>query len=206
MTSRVLGIYGGTFDPVHLGHLAVAEEVREVLGLAGVVFVPNRVQPLKQSGPFASAEQRLRMLALALAGNPSFSVDALELRRSGPSYTIDTLQALQQARAASILRFILGTDAANGLEYWRRPAQILAEFRPIIMSRAGWPALDWAALERVHPRARLLVDVVPVPDLALSSTQIRKRVADGRSIRYLVPEPVRDLIEAEHLYRPSALP
>lgn len=201
MGAGTIGIYGGTFDPVHIGHLAVVEEVREVMGLSGVVFVPNRLQPLKHTGPFASGEQRLRMLEAATAGNPFFSIDGIELRRAGPSYTIETLVALQQERTGSILRFILGTDAANGLAHWHRPARILARYRPIIMSRAGWPALNWQVLEAVHAQAHGLVDVVPVPDLAISSSEIRRRVAAGRSIRYLVPEAVRTVIESERLYR-----
>lgn len=201
MVATIIGVYGGTFDPVHLGHLAVAEEVREAAGLDLVLFVPNRRQPLKSDGPWATGEQRLRMLRAAVAGNPGFAVSDIELRAEGPSYTIDTLNALRGERPEAEWRFILGTDAANGLAAWRAPARVVAEYRPIVMTRAGAAALDWAALERIHPAARALVRVIGVPALALSSTDLRARIAAGRSVRYLIPEGARLIIADEGLYR-----
>jgi nicotinate-nucleotide adenylyltransferase len=118
-----------------------------------------------------------------------------------PSYTIDTLDAIRQALPAAEIRFIMGADAADGLAEWREPARILAEFRPIVMSRPGWAGPDWEALERLLTGARTLVALVDVPLLAISSSEIRDRVAAGRSIRYLVPDAVRRIIDDERLYR-----
>src|SRR5579883_439705 len=170
MAEHILGVYGGTFDPVHIGHLAVAEEVREAAALDLVLFVPNRAQPLKAAGPFASPEMRLKMLSSATEANPHFAVDPIELGRDGPSYTIDTLDELQQRWHGARLRFILGTDAANGLPRWRAPQRILREYAPIVMSRAGWPELDWGGLEALWPGAAELVQLVPVPELAIASS------------------------------------
>jgi nicotinate-nucleotide adenylyltransferase len=203
-----IGVYGGTFDPVHIGHLAVVESVREIAALDRVLFVPNSRQPLKEQGPVAGVEQRLRMLRAAIADNPAFAVSAIELGRPSPSYTIDTLTALRAAHPGAEIRFIMGADAADGLIDWREPARILAEFRPIVMSRPGWAGQSthkgrpsWDTLERVLPGARGMVEAVEVPHLAISSSEIRARVAAGRSIRYLVPDAVRIIIEEEGLYR-----
>lgn len=201
MAVNAVGIYGGTFDPVHIGHLAVAEEVREAAGLDLVLFVPNRAQPLKSSGPFASTELRLRMLSAATETNPHFAVDPIELWRDGPSYTIDTLDALKHRWQGALLRFMLGTDAANGLPRWRTPQRILREYAPIVMSRAGWPELDMTGLEALCPDAAELVQLVPVPDLAIASSDLRNRIAQGRTVRYLVPDSVCRIIDEAGLYR-----
>jgi nicotinate-nucleotide adenylyltransferase len=200
MAATTIGVYGGTFDPPHIGHLAVAEEVREAVGLELVLFVPCAQQPLKSDGPHASGEQRLRMLQTSVAGNPGFAVSDIELRQEGPSYTIDTLDTLRSQHPDVEWRFILGTDAANSLASWRAPRRILAEYRPIVLARAGWAALNWAALERVHPDARALVRLIDVPHLAISSTDLRRRIAAGRSVRYLIPDGARLIIEEEGLY------
>lgn len=201
MAPQRLGIYGGTFDPVHFGHLVVAEEVRDVARLDCVVFVPNRVQPLKQSGPWASGAQRLAMLQAAVLGNNHFGVDGFELAHRGASYTIETLDALRKRWPTTELRFILGADAANSLPAWRLPQRIVLDYRPIVMSRTGWPALDWRVLEGLCAEARQLVSLIDVPAIGIASSDVRDRVAAGRSIRYLVPDAVREIIEAEGLYR-----
>jgi nicotinate-nucleotide adenylyltransferase len=140
------------------------------------------------------------MLQAAAAGNPGFAVSDIELRQEGPSYTIDTLDALRREQPDVQWRFILGTDAANGLAGWRSPWRIVAEYRPIVMARAGWAALDWTTLEHVHPEARALAQVIAVPELVISSTELRARIAAGRSARYLIPEGARRIIEDEGLY------
>jgi len=201
-----IGVYGGTFDPLHLGHLAVAEAVREAAGLARVLFVPNSRQPLKTDGPYASGLQRLRMVEAAVAGNPGFALSTLEIDQAGPSYTIESLDALRAAQPEVEWRFILGTDAANGLGSWRRPDRILAEYRPLVLVRAGWERLDWPALERVRPDARALIEIVDVPHLAIASRDLRERIREGRTVRYLVPEPVMAIIEAEGIYGSGGVP
>jgi nicotinate-nucleotide adenylyltransferase len=188
---------------VHLGHLAVAEAVREAAELDQVLFVPNLRQPLKTRGPWATGEQRLRMLQVAVESNPAFAVSALELRHEGPSYTIDTLDALREALPEAALQFMLGTDAANAMASWHAPARILAEYRPLLMARAGGPDLDWTVLEGIRMDARNLVRLIEVPRLEIASSEVRERVAQGRSVRYLVPDGVRRIIEDAILYRGS---
>jgi nicotinate-nucleotide adenylyltransferase len=195
-----IGVYGGTFDPLHIGHLAVVEAVREEANLDRVLFVPNNRQPLKSEGPFAGGEQRLRMVLAAVADNPSFSVSDVELRHPGPSYTIDTLDRLRAELPGVELCFIVGVDAAQGLARWREPVRIIADYGLIVMSRAEWPVPDWAPLERVHPDARAHVQLVQVPNLAIASSEVRQRLEAGRSVRYLVPDPVIAIIRREGLY------
>ena len=194
-------MYGGTFDPVHLAHLAVAEAARDSAGLSCVLFVPNNRQPLKIDGPFATGAQRLRMVQAAIAGNPAFLTSDLEVRQEGPSFSIDTMDALSRQFPDSDLHFLLGVDAAHGLHAWREPVRLLTEYRPIVMSRSGWPDLEWTSLERIHAGARSLVEVVPVPALAIASSDLRQRIAAGRTIRYLVPDTVLRIIKEEQLYR-----
>jgi nicotinate-nucleotide adenylyltransferase len=189
---------------VHLGHLAAAEAVREAQDLDVVVFVPNWQQPLKPEPPRATAAQRLAMVELAIEGNPHFAVSDIELRLQAPAFTVDTLDALRSQHAGDRLQFILGVDAANHYASWLKPASILEDNQPIIMLRAGWQGPDWAALTAIHPRARELVRVVQVPLLAIASQDLRARVRSGQSVRYLVPDRVRDFIERHTIYRLDA--
>jgi nicotinate-nucleotide adenylyltransferase len=145
------------------------------------------------------------MVRAAIEGNPAFAVSEIELRQPGTSYTIDTLDRLRREFAGVDLHFIMGVDAANELDAWRDPARILAEYRPIVMSRAGWPDPDWQRLERIHPDARSLILLVDVPQLEIDSHTLRKRIAAGHSVRYLIPEGARRIIERESLYRPPEL-
>lgn len=201
-----VGVYGGTFDPIHLGHLAVAEAVRDAGGLSHVLFVPNSRQPLKADGPYATGAQRLRMVEAAVAGNAGFAVSTLEIGQAGPSYTIESLDALRAGQPEIEWRFILGTDAANGLGSWRQPERIIAEYRPLVLVRAGWERLDWPALERVRPDARALIEIVDVPHLAIASRDLRERIREGRTVRYLVPEAALAIIEAEGIYGSGHVP
>ncbi len=196
-----IGVYGGTFDPVHIAHLAAAEAARESAGLSTILFVPNNRQPLKVEGPYASGPQRLRMVQAAIAGNPAFRASDVELRQDGPSYTIATMDALARQFPGARLRFLLGLDAALGLAAWRQPARLIEDYRPIIMSRPGWSEPDWQGLERIHPGARSLLQIVTVPALAIASSELRARIGAGHTVRYLIPDPVINLIEKEGLYR-----
>ncbi len=199
--ARRVGVYGGTFDPIHFGHLAIAEEARVALGLHLVHFIPAAHQPLKGAAAGARPEQRLAMVRLACADNPAFVPDDLELRRPPPSYTADTLELLQQRFGPAVeLWFVLGADAARDLQRWRRVADILAIARLVIVGRPGY-RLDRDALEAALPAMRGRYVLLDGPGLDLSSTMLRQRLASGRPVRYLLPEAVRRYITEQQLYR-----
>ncbi|MGH2346119.1 MAG: nicotinate-nucleotide adenylyltransferase [Chloroflexota bacterium] len=201
MARQKIGVYGGTFDPIHIGHLAVADFVRQVAELDRILWVPNSRQPLKDHGPAASGPERLRMVEAAIAGNPAFAASDIEIRQGGPSYTIATLDALRARCPDAELRFILGVDAANDLINWQEPARILAEYRPIVMSRAGWAGPDWSLLESIHKDARSLITLVDAPQLEVASSVLRDWIAAGWAARYLVPEGAWRIIAEDGLYR-----
>lgn len=205
-----LGILGGTFDPVHLGHLALAEEVRETLDLARVVFVPAGDPWQKVGTGVTPGAIRYALVERAIADNPGFSASRLEIDRSGPTYTAETLAAIADAELAAgrepDLWFILSAEALAGLHTWRDPDRVLALARLAVVPRAE-DAEDLAAASvrfAAHfpgqgDRAVFLAG----PRLAISSTLIRARVAAGRSIRYLVPDTVGAAIREYALYQPS---
>jgi nicotinate-nucleotide adenylyltransferase len=190
-------IFGGTFDPIHLGHLVVADHVAEAAGLARVVFVPAGRPPHKAGRPITPARDRLAMVELAIAGNPRFSVSRLELESAGgPSFTIDTVRRWKAAGEGEVA-LILGADSLVELDTWREPEALLAECRVLVVGR---PGVD---LERAPAHLVGKVTFIAAPRLDISSSEIRERVAAGRSIRYLVPEPVREYILGRDLYRPA---
>jgi nicotinate-nucleotide adenylyltransferase len=204
------GILGGTFDPIHHGHLAIAEEVRERLGLERVLFVPSRVPPHRPVAPGASAEDRFAMVELAIAANPAFAVSRIELDRPGPSYSVDTVAGLvEQARAAgreADLWFIASTEAVRALPTWRQPERLLAMTRFAVVPRAGSEPLDEAWLTARLPGAAGRLALLDGPLLPISGTALRARAAVGRSLRYLVPEAVARYIGDHRLYRQEAAP
>ena len=185
---------------MHVGHLAAAEAVCDAEHLDLVVFIPNWQQPLKRNSPQATGEQRLAMIELAIADNPHFAVSDIELRRKAPAYTVDTLDALREQYTDHRLQFIFGVDAANQMARWLKPARILEEYEPIIMLRAGWSGPDWTALSAIHPEARQLLRVVQVPLLEIAAQDLRARVAARLSVRYLVPDRVREYIDEHGCY------
>jgi nicotinate-nucleotide adenylyltransferase len=204
--SRAVGILGGTFDPIHIGHLAIAEEAREALGLERVLFVPTRLPVHKPDLPVTAAEDRVAMVSAAIAGNPAFVLERAEVDRAGPSYAVDTLEGLMAAAAAAgqptEYTFILSADAYAGLPTWHRPGRLLELCRLAVLPRPGTASVDPVAMERVVPGARLRTVVLDGPSLTLSGTMIRGRVAAGRSIRYLVPDAVIAYIGDHRLYAP----
>jgi nicotinate-nucleotide adenylyltransferase len=202
MTRRI-GVFGGTFDPPHLGHLAAGQEIYHLLGLEQVLLVPARRNPLKASGPGASVEQRLRMVELAIGDDPRFALSRADADRPGPSYTVDLLAELQARLPGAELLFLVGSDALRDLPEWRDPETILRRWRLVTFTRQGFPAPDLATLETRLPGAAERITVVPVPGVAVSSRDLRRRVAAGLPIRYLVPDPVWRYVEAEGLYRHS---
>jgi nicotinate-nucleotide adenylyltransferase len=200
---RRLGLMGGTFDPIHHGHLAAAEECREALGLEHVVFVPNRQPPHKKSYPVTDAEHRYNMCVLATASNAYFSVSRVELSRPGPSYTVDTLRTFRAALGEEVeLFFITGADAVLEILSWRAPDAILQECWLVAVHRPGFDLRRLEGVLGAERAARIIT--VAMPGLDISSTELRRRVAAGRSIKYLTPEPVEAYIHKLGLYGGAA--
>ncbi|MCP5057092.1 MAG: nicotinate (nicotinamide) nucleotide adenylyltransferase [bacterium] len=216
--NRLVGIFGGTFNPVHVGHLRAAEEVAESLGLARVLFVPAADPPLKRDGGvfLAPASDRYRWVEAATADNPRFEVSAAEQGRTGPSYLVDTLRLLREELAPAELVFILGQDAFTQLDAWRAPEALptLAHFAVVTRPPGDGDLADWlpaslAANVEVdasgqlarHHTAGTWIRRVPISAFDVSATDIRQRLRDGRSIRYLVPDVAREPIEKCDAYK-----
>lgn len=191
---------GGTFDPIHLGHLVVAEEARARFELERVIFVPNRQPPHKKDYQVTDAEHRYAMCLLATASNPFFEVSREELERPGPSYTVDTLRAFRARLGADAeLYFITGADAVLEIMTWREPEAILAEAHVVAVHRPGFDLSRLAAVVGAERAAR--IRTMPMPGLEISSTDLRRRVAEGKSIRHLTADAVVDYIYKMGLYR-----
>jgi len=191
-----LGILGGTFNPIHIAHLLVAEQVAEARRLDKVLFIPACIPPHKDSPDVAPAEDRYRMTELATESNPRFEVSSIELDRSGRSFTKDTLRELRQSYSGAELFYIVGSDAVAELSTWREPELVLRLAYFLVAMRPGHD------LTRLEDRFRDSVEVVHVSGLDISSTEIRERVRKGLSIKYLVPEKVEQYIAQRGLYRP----
>jgi len=210
--SGPIGLLGGTFDPIHIGHLRVALELLEGLALERVAFVPCR-EPPHRDAPRRSSEFRLDLVRAAIAAEPRFSVDERELERAGPSYTIDTLADIRRDEPTRPLCLLLGMDAFVGLPSWHRWTELLDYAHIVVAHRPGWiPPRDGALGEllarrrtaasgdlRAQPHGRLLV--MPVTQLEISSTDLRRGLAAGRDPRYLVPDAVRERLLASDAYR-----
>ena len=193
-----VGILGGTFDPVHLAHLRLAEDAHEALALDEVLFVPAGEPWRKSDRTITAAGHRLAMLELAVADNGDFGVSEIELRRGGPTYTADTLEQLAGERLDDEFWFIVGTDALADLPHWHEPERIVAHATLAVATRAG-ETIDPATLG--IPAIVGHIEMFVMERMDVSSTDIRARVATGRSIRYLVPVEVERYIEAHGLYR-----
>jgi nicotinate-nucleotide adenylyltransferase len=194
-----IGVLGGTFDPIHLGHLAIAEEARDLLQLEEVCFVPAGAPWMKVGQPLSAAYDRLSMVRLAVEDNPFFRVSTIELERPGPSYTVDTLRKLQEDYGPDArLFFILGSDAFARFGEWKDPEGILAMATLAVVDRLGARISEASIREQVGDAGR--VERVRGVRLEISAVDIRRRVAEGASIRYLAPEPVERYIYARGLY------
>lgn len=183
-------LFGGSFDPVHVGHLIVAETLADVLD-ATVHFMPARQQPLKRDTVMAPPDARAAMIELAIAGNPRFHLERLELTLPAPSYTVRTLQALAVREPGTRFALVIGADAAAELPHWHEIEALPALADVIAFTRPGGPEVR-------HP---VITRTVSVPGIEISATAVRERVAEARSVRYLVPEGVREYIVAHGLYR-----
>jgi len=187
----VVGLFGGSFDPIHLGHLIVGRAVAESLGLEQLRFMPTGEQPLKRGRHAASAEDRLAMVQAAIAGEAGLALERSEAERPGPSYTVDTLRALHAREPGRKFAVLLGADAVKELGRWHESDALPGLARVVAFARPGAP----------RPRHPLLDEVVETPAVEISSTAIRRRVAAGQSIRFLVPEAVAAYIADRGLYR-----
>lgn len=199
-----IGILGGTFDPVHFGHLLTAESCREQLRLDEVWFVPAASAPHKQSQTTSPAANRVEMLRLAIGGHEAFRVSEIELARGGVSYTVDTLEVIRNERPADELFLLLGGDSLADLPTWREPRRICELAVPATVGRPGSPPPNYSLLADFVERARLAEierHHVEMPLIGISSRDLRKRVAEGRSIRYQVPRAVEQYIATTGLYR-----
>jgi nicotinate-nucleotide adenylyltransferase len=194
-----LGVMGGTFDPIHHGHLVTAEMALWQFELDEVVFVPTGQPWMKEDQEVSEAEHRYLMTVIATSSNPRFSVSRIEIERQGPTYTVETLQQLRREAEEPIdLFFITGADAMLEILHWKDPGEVLAEANFIAATRPGY---DLARFQKEAPTSHPKVSVMDIPALAISSTDIRRRVRKGEPIRYLVPEGVQTYIQKARLYR-----
>jgi len=199
-----LGIFGGSFDPVHYGHLLLAECCREALALDEVWLVPAAQPPHKQDRRLAPGKARLEMLELALADHDQIQPSAVELSRGGVSYTVDTLEAIRQQRPEAELFLLLGADSLRDLPNWRQPQRILELAVPAAVRRSGSPELDYGVLAGLVPPAQLESIrqlQVEMPLIDLSSTELRRRARLGLSLRFRTPRAVEEYIRTHGLYR-----
>lgn len=194
---RKIGCMGGTFDPVHIGHLLAAESAKEAAKLDEVWFVPTSIPPHKPQ-PGTDSQTRCEMLKAAISSNPGFRLETIEMEREGASYTIDTVTALQAREPEAQFYWIIGSDMINDLPNWRRIDELAERITFIGLERPDQPGND-ASLPSFLRRRLLRAGM---PPLGISSTDIRRRMKDGRSIRYLVPEAVHDYIRGNNVYGP----
>jgi nicotinate-nucleotide adenylyltransferase len=200
-----VGVMGGTFDPIHIGHLAAAEEVREALGLERVLFMPAGIPPHKPDRIVTPPADRMAMVELAIAGNDAFELSRIEVDRAGPSYTLDTVDELAAAERDAgrepDLTVILSAESFRGLPTWHDPQRLLVACRIAVVPRGGFAPPGRAWLDEHFPGVDARVEFLDAPRLRLSATEIRARVASGRSIRYLVPDAIRRYIDDHGLYQ-----
>ncbi|KPL00943.1 MAG: hypothetical protein AMJ91_02475 [candidate division Zixibacteria bacterium SM23_73_3] len=192
---KKIGILGGTFDPIHLGHLVLAEQVKEKLGLDQVIFIPCFSPPHKTRRKLSPAKDRYCMTKLALKDNPFFSVSDTELKRKGVSYTIDTLRQLKILFPDSEIYFLTGSDVLNEICTWKDPEKIFGLTKFVIATRPGFDEFD----SKNHFAKKSTI--VRITGMDISSSQIRERVKKGRTIKYLVPDKVEEYIREKKLYR-----
>jgi nicotinate-nucleotide adenylyltransferase len=199
MTTRRIALFGGSFDPIHFGHLWVAQHAIDLLEVDQVVFIPTATSPLKRSGPIASDSHRLTMLQIALSrvvnpnGERPMIIDAREIHRGDISYTVDTVEQITKELACSKILMLLGSDCFSEIGKWHLPEKLLKIVTPVVYRRSGSPEIDWMIRR----------SSITIPMIELSSSEIRYRVALGRSVRFMVPEEVLNFIEDKSLYKIS---
>jgi nicotinate-nucleotide adenylyltransferase len=203
-----IGLYGGSFNPIHNGHLIVARAVAERLQLDRVILLPSARPPHKVDHKLLDANHRAEMVRLAITGEPLFEFSDYDLTRDGPSYTIDTVTHFGELLGPHVeLHWIIGADSLAELTTWYRVPDLVDACRIVTAARPGWDTIDWTPLRTVLSEiqiAALQAGVLQTPRIDISSTDIRRRVREGQSIRYLVPDAVREFIETQVLYRVGA--
>lgn len=196
-----MGIMGGTFDPIHIGHLACAEQAREAFALDAVIFIPTGIPAFKQDLRVTPGRVRLEMCRMAVASNPHFDVSTLEVAREGVTYTVDTLKVLRDYYPETVeFYFITGADAVCSILKWRGSAQLAQLARFIAVTRPGY-TLSAEQREIIRKHGNFAINYLETTELNVSSTDLRRRVAEGKSIRYLTMQNVYDYIEEQGLYR-----
>ncbi|MAT16382.1 MAG: nicotinic acid mononucleotide adenylyltransferase [Planctomyces sp.] len=193
-----LGLLGGTFDPIHLGHLILAEACREACQLDEIWFLPTGKPPHKVAAEITPARQRIEMLEMALAGARQFKINDMEVKRGGTTYTVDTLAELREQDPDRELYFLIGADSLHDFPMWREPERIAELATLLVVNRAGRAMPD---LDSIPQKIRRSVEVVTIPDIGIASSDLRQRVSEGRSIRYQVPRAVEVYIDQHGLYR-----
>jgi nicotinate-nucleotide adenylyltransferase len=197
-----LGLFGGTFDPVHLGHLILAECCREKCRLDQVWFIPAGTPPHKLADSITPGERRAEMLEFAIAGHSQFSVNRMELTREGRSFTVDTLRQLHAEDSSRELFFLIGADSLADLPMWRDPAGIAELATIVAVNRGDRPMPDMESLRRqLGPEVCGRIQIVTMPGIDLSATDIRRRVGEGKSVRFMTPRPCEVYIQQRGLYR-----
>jgi nicotinate-nucleotide adenylyltransferase len=202
-----IGIFGGTFDPVHLGHLIVAEQCREQARLDQVLFVPAARPPHKVEHHLTPFAQRVEMLALACAGYPSLQIEEMEKDRPGPSFTVETVEQIHQRHPEAELFLMLGADTLHDLPHWYEPARIVRLARILVVPRSDWVMLSPEELRkslRLPPDVPLQMQLISVPAIGIASRDLRRRAAEGSSLRFLVPRAVEMFIQEKRLYQDKA--
>jgi len=196
-----IGVLGGTFDPVHRGHLAIAEGVRDRLSLAEVLFMPAGQPWLRVESPVSAAEHRVQMVRLAITDKPYFKLSAIEIKRTGPTYTVDTIAELQaQFGVVAEFYFILGWDSFYELPRWREPSRLVKMCHLVAVPRTGYPPPELSSLEAAVPGLKDSAIILNLPEIDISASKIRNRVAQGLPIEHLVPGPVAKYIREHGLY------
>jgi nicotinate-nucleotide adenylyltransferase len=193
-------LFGGTFDPIHHGHLVIAEDARCYLGLDKVIFIPAYQPPHKSQGSYSAFEHRVRMVELAIASNPHFELSLIETRLPVPSYTMDTVRAVLADLGSSVVPyFIVGMDSLANILTWHKPDELLRLCRIVVGERAGYQ-VDIAALENQLPGLRQSLELIDTPELSISSTDLQWRIRSGLPIRYQLPVCVERYIRRHRLY------
>lgn len=194
-----IGLMGGTFNPIHMAHLMIADRTKEAFGLDTVIFMPAKEPPHKKTIP---VNHRYKMVELAIADNPDFTISDLELRREGPSYSLDTVEELLAMYGANAeIYFITGTDSIQDLPTWHKPMELLEKCHFVGTIRPEGSEQVEASLKALEPLSRVKIHFLMVPQLAISSSYIRRCLQEGKSVKYILPQVVLDYIEREGLYK-----
>jgi nicotinate-nucleotide adenylyltransferase len=203
--SQLIGLFGGTFDPPHIGHLILSAETRAQLGLDRLLWILTPNPPHKQGRPITALDHRLAMVKLAIQDDPGFELSTVDIDRPGPHYALDTVKMIAEQNPAASLVYLLGGDSLCNLPTWHRPAELVAALCCIGVMRRPGDAVDLPSLEKIIPGLTARVRTVEAPLLDIAAHEIRRRVSEGRPFRYFLPPAVYDYIVEHNLYRGSVL-